>query len=146
MLHVALLDDHPAVLAGLRRLIDSQPDLVVVAAAPTAAELALQLDGTRPDVLVVDYDLARGDGLGGESAMPAIARDAYDAAVARIHDTDLPVLSMLLDGEPLEAIAEALPAEWAEVMWRAERIVGRLRPRIRPRANKSAVETAHATR
>jgi hypothetical protein len=66
----------------------------------------------------------------GETAMPAIPRDAYDAAVARIHDTDLPVLAMLLDGEPLEAIAEALHADRAEVVWRAERIVGRLRPRI----------------
>jgi DNA-binding NarL/FixJ family response regulator len=189
MLHVALLDDHPAVLAGLRRLIDSQPDLAVVAAAPTAAELALQLDGTRPDVLVVDYDLARGDGLAhcrriknrrsppavlvysayasaalilaaraaqadgvvdkaqpvlalltairrvadGKTVMPAIPRDAYDAAVARIHVADLPILSMLLDGEPLEAIAETLHTDPAEVVWRAERIVGRLRPRVRGR-------------
>jgi two-component system response regulator DevR len=63
MLRVAILDDHPAVLAGLRRLIDGQRDLVVMAGAPTAVELATQLDGARADVLVVDYDLARGDGL-----------------------------------------------------------------------------------
>ena len=63
MLYVAILDDHPAVLTGLSRLIDAQPDLAVVAAAPTAAELATQLDGARADVLVIDYDLARGDGL-----------------------------------------------------------------------------------
>jgi two-component system response regulator DevR len=63
LLHVAILDDHPAVLAGLRRLIESEHDLAVVAAAPTPAELAKQLDGTRADVLVLDYDLARGDGL-----------------------------------------------------------------------------------
>jgi hypothetical protein len=44
MVHVAILDDHPAVLAGLRRLIDAHPDLAVVAAAPTAAELATLLD------------------------------------------------------------------------------------------------------
>jgi two-component system, NarL family, response regulator DevR len=63
MLRVALLDDHPAVLAGLRRLIEPQPDLTVIAAAPTAAELSHQLEGASADVLVVDYDLARGDGL-----------------------------------------------------------------------------------
>jgi two-component system response regulator DevR len=197
---VALLDDHPAVLAGLKRLIDAQPDLAVVAAAPTSPELALQLDGARPDVLVVDYDLTRGDGLAhcrriksrrrppavliysvyasaaltlaaraahadgvvdkaepvrallnairrvadGETIMPAIPRDDYDAAVARIHDADLPVLAMLLDGEPLEAIAEALRADRAEVAWRAQRIVGRLRPRIRTAANERAVESAHS--
>ena len=63
MLRIALLDDHPAVLAGLRRLIDSEPDLTVAAAASGAAKLARELDGLRPDVLVVDFDLARDDGL-----------------------------------------------------------------------------------
>jgi DNA-binding NarL/FixJ family response regulator len=63
MLRVALLDDHPAVLAGLRRLIDSESDLTVAAAASGAAKLARELDGLRPDVLVVDFDLAREDGL-----------------------------------------------------------------------------------
>jgi DNA-binding NarL/FixJ family response regulator len=63
MLRVALLDDHPAVLAGLQRLIEPQPDMTVIAAAPTVAELSHQLDGAAADVLVLDYDLARGDGL-----------------------------------------------------------------------------------
>lgn len=63
MINVALLDDHPAVLAGLRRLIDSEYDLTVLAAAPTAADLAKALDGMRPDVVVLDFDLSRGDGL-----------------------------------------------------------------------------------
>ncbi len=50
-------------LAGLRRLIESEPDLTVAAVASTAHELADELDGLRPDVLVLDYDLARDDGL-----------------------------------------------------------------------------------
>jgi DNA-binding NarL/FixJ family response regulator len=63
MLRIALMDDHPAVLAGLRRLIDTEPDLTVAAAASGAAKLARELDGLRPDVLIVDFDLARDDGL-----------------------------------------------------------------------------------
>jgi CheY-like chemotaxis protein len=63
MLRVALLDDHPAVLAGLRRLIDSEPDLTVAGAASSATNLARELDGVRPDVVVLDHDLARDDGL-----------------------------------------------------------------------------------
>jgi DNA-binding NarL/FixJ family response regulator len=197
MLYVAILDDHPAVLAGLRRLIDAQPDLVVVAGAPTAAELATQLDGARADVLIVDYDLARGDGLAhcrriknrhdppavliysayastaltlaaraaqangvvdkaepvstlltairrvgdGETAMPPIPRDAHEAAVERIDDADHPVLAMLLDGEPLEAIADALRADRGEIAWRAQRIIGRLRPRFRTAANEQTADT-----
>ena len=63
MLRIALLDDHPAVLAGLHRLISSEPDLTIAAVASTAHELAHELDGLRADVLVLDYDLARTDGL-----------------------------------------------------------------------------------
>jgi DNA-binding NarL/FixJ family response regulator len=63
MIHVALLDDHPAIVAGLRRLIDPEPDLAVVAAAGDGAELARRLAGRRADVLVLDHALARDDGL-----------------------------------------------------------------------------------
>jgi two-component system response regulator DevR len=63
MLRVALLDDHPAVLAGLRRLIEHEPDLTVVAATADPAELPRLLDRAKPDVLVLDHHLADGDGL-----------------------------------------------------------------------------------
>jgi DNA-binding NarL/FixJ family response regulator len=63
MLRVALLDDHPAVLAGLQRLIDPEPDLTVVGATLDPKELDTLLDRTRPDVLVLDHDLAHADGL-----------------------------------------------------------------------------------
>jgi two-component system, NarL family, response regulator DevR len=60
---VAVLDDHPAVLAGLRRLIARSPDLEAVAVVETDRELMAALDRSGADVVVVDYDLARGDGL-----------------------------------------------------------------------------------
>jgi DNA-binding NarL/FixJ family response regulator len=63
MLALALLDDHPAVLIGLRRLLEPQPDMTVIAAAATVDELSRQLNRSAPDVLVLDYDLTRGDGL-----------------------------------------------------------------------------------
>jgi DNA-binding NarL/FixJ family response regulator len=200
MLRVAVLDDHPAVLAGLRRLIDSEPDLTVAAAASTATELARKLDGLRPDVLVVDYDLARDDGLShcrriksrpqppaviiysayagpaltlaaraaqadgvvdkaepvptllaavrsvanGEVVMPPVPRDAFEAAVARLDDDDLPVFAMLLDREPLASIAQALRADEAEISWRTQRIVGRLRPRLGADADRRAIAAAQA--
>jgi len=45
---LALLDDHPAVLAGLRRLIEHEPDLLIVGAAPNASELAQQMVASAP--------------------------------------------------------------------------------------------------
>jgi DNA-binding NarL/FixJ family response regulator len=192
MLRLALLDDHPAVLAGLRRLIEPQADMIVIAAAPTVGELSQQLDGDRADVLVLDYDLARGDGLmhclrvkrgarppaviiysaysghglvlaaraagadgmvdkaepvqhllaairgavAGESAMPAVPRDAHEAAVATLDEEDLPVLAMLLDGASLDAMAQALGKSRAVVSWQSQRIVGRLRPVLKTRTDE----------
>jgi DNA-binding NarL/FixJ family response regulator len=63
MHRVALLDDHPAILAGLRRLIGAERDLEVVAAGTSAQDVARQLRGTPADVLIADYDLGRSDGL-----------------------------------------------------------------------------------
>ena len=200
MLRVALLDDHPAVLAGLRRLIDSEPDLAVAAVASSAHALARELDGLRPDVLVLDYDLARDDGLShcrriksrpqppaviiysayagpaltlaaraaqadgvvdkaepvrtlltalrrvalGDVVLSPVPRDAYEAAVAKLEDDDLPVFAMLLDREPLDSIARSLRTDKAEVSRRAQRIVGRLRPRLGARAEDQTIEAGQS--
>jgi hypothetical protein len=53
----------------------------------------------------------------------------FEAAVARLDDEDLPVFAMLLDREPLDSIADAMRTDRAEIAWRAQRIIGRLRPR-----------------
>jgi DNA-binding NarL/FixJ family response regulator len=63
MIRVAIVDDHPAVLAGTRRLVAAEPDLLVAGAAPNPNALARQLDGVHPDVLILDHDLSRGAGL-----------------------------------------------------------------------------------
>jgi len=186
MTRVALLDDHPAVLAGLRRLIEAEPDLLLAGAAPTAARLARELGDVRPDVLVLDVDLVRGDGLShcrrirsrpsppavviysayvspalalaaraaqadalvdkpapvaelvaairrvaaGDTMLPEVPREAYRAAVSRLEDDDLPIFALLLDREPIPAIAEVLQLEPSEVAWRAQRIIGRLSPTL----------------
>ena len=198
MIHLALLDDHPAVLAGLRRLLEHEPDLLIVGSATSAPELANQLGEQRADVVVLDHDLARSDGLShcrrikdrpnppaviiysafarqalalaarvahadavvdktepvgtlltairsvaaGETMLPAIPRNAYETAVGRLRDGDLPVLAMLLGGESLPAIAEALRTSPAEVAWRAQRIISRLRPGTTSAGDPNAVEAA----
>jgi DNA-binding NarL/FixJ family response regulator len=64
----------------------------------------------------------------GETMLPLVPRAAYDAATAQLDGEDLPVFAMLLDGETVPAIADALRAEPDEIAWRAQRIIGRLRP------------------
>ncbi len=58
-----VVDDHPAVRAGLRELLANEPDFHVVAAVETA-ELAVEIAGREPiDVAVVDYQLGGRNGL-----------------------------------------------------------------------------------
>jgi hypothetical protein len=64
----------------------------------------------------------------GEAMLPSVPGGTYDAAAARLESEDLPIFAMLLGGETPPAIAEALRAETDEIAWRAQRIIGRLRP------------------
>lgn len=82
----------------------------------------------------------------GELALPAVPRDAYEAALAALEDEDLPVLAMLLDGASLDAMAEALRKSRPELSWRSQRIVGRLSPVPNTRCDVPAAGPGRATR
>ena len=60
---VLVVDDHPALRAGLEQLLDQEPGYRLLGAVASEAELAIALGRHRPDVVVMDYALARGDGL-----------------------------------------------------------------------------------
>ncbi len=62
-LRVFLLDDHEIVRQGLKSLLESEPDLVVVGEASTAAEALARVPALRPDVAVLDVRLPDGDGI-----------------------------------------------------------------------------------
>ena len=60
---VLVVDDHPALRAGLEQLLDQEPGYRLLGAVSSEAELAIALQRHRPDVVVMDYALTRGDGL-----------------------------------------------------------------------------------
>lgn len=64
MIRVAVVDDHPALRAGLQTVLDSEPHIVFVGGSDGAEEHVWpMLNLVRPDVLLLDYHLPRGDGL-----------------------------------------------------------------------------------
>ena len=63
MIRVAIVDDHHALRLGLHTAIRSEPGLIPVGAASSAAEIAPMLYRTQPDILLLDYHLPDGDGL-----------------------------------------------------------------------------------
>lgn len=63
VISVFLLDDHELVRAGLRTLIESTDDIVVVGEAATAADALARLPAMRPDVAILDVRLPDGNGV-----------------------------------------------------------------------------------
>lgn len=63
MIRVAIADDHRLLLEGLEEALGSLPDLDVVGTASDGNELAQLVAETAPDVLLVDIDMPRLDGL-----------------------------------------------------------------------------------
>jgi DNA-binding NarL/FixJ family response regulator len=63
MIRVLVVDDHPAVRAGLASLLRIEPGLIPVGAVGTAEQALRQLARGTTDVLLVDYDLPDSDGL-----------------------------------------------------------------------------------
>lgn len=62
-IRVFLLDDHEVVRRGVRDLLESDGDIVVVGEAATAGEALARVPALRPDVAVLDVRLPDGDGI-----------------------------------------------------------------------------------
>ena len=77
---VFVLDDHELVRRGIRDLLSSEDDLIVVGEAATGAEALDRIEATRPDVAVLDVRLGDNSALDGvavcreiRSAHPEVA-------------------------------------------------------------------------
>lgn len=63
MIRVAIIDDHPALVAGLTAVLRTEPGFGVVGTATSEEEAWPMLYRSAPDVVLLDYHLPRGDGL-----------------------------------------------------------------------------------
>jgi DNA-binding NarL/FixJ family response regulator len=63
VIHVLLADDQPLVRAGLRTILDEEPDIDVVAEASDGAQAIALSAGSRPDVVLMDIRMPNVDGL-----------------------------------------------------------------------------------
>jgi len=60
---VLLVDDHPLVRAGIRRVLETRAGLTVVGEAPNGLEALRLIEASRPDVVVLDLAMPELDGL-----------------------------------------------------------------------------------
>ncbi|MFF0818546.1 response regulator [Rhodococcus sp. NPDC003318] len=94
MISVLLVDDHLVVRAGLRALLDSQPDIEVVGEAETGEAAVALASEHRPDLVMMD--LALGAGIDGVEAIRRIrAARQQPVLVFTTYDTDADVVRAL---------------------------------------------------
>ena len=62
VIRIVLADDHHLVLEGIRSLVEAEPDMAVVGTARDGAEALEVVRGSRPDLLVLDLEMAGMDG------------------------------------------------------------------------------------
>ena len=63
MIRVVLVDDHAMVREGLRLLLRNASDITVLGEADSGDEALALAQRVKPDLVVLDLDMPRGDGL-----------------------------------------------------------------------------------
>ncbi|MDF3303955.1 MULTISPECIES: response regulator [Rhodococcus] len=108
---VLLVDDHAVVRAGLRALLDSQPDIEVIAEAGTGEEAVDAVTTHRPRL--VTMDLALGSGIDGVEAIRRIRQVDRDLPVLvfTTYDTDADVVRAIDAGAIGYLLKDSTPQE-----------------------------------
>ncbi|WP_194409454.1 response regulator [Microbacterium cremeum] len=86
MIRVALVDDQALFRAGIRMLVDSQPDLEVVAEASDGRQALDVVRAARPDVVLMDIRMPVMDGL---AATAELLTDAEPPRIVMLTTFDL---------------------------------------------------------
>jgi two-component system NarL family response regulator len=96
-IRVMLVDDHPAFLKGMAALIESEPDMSVVAEISDGRKSLEAYHATRPDVVLMDLRLP---GMGGVEAILAIRKESPDARIIVLttFDTDEDIYRAIQSG------------------------------------------------
>jgi DNA-binding NarL/FixJ family response regulator len=63
MIRLLIIDDHPAMRAGLTAVLRAEPGIIPLATASSELDLEATLNRTKPDVVLLDYHPPGADGL-----------------------------------------------------------------------------------
>jgi two-component system, NarL family, response regulator NreC len=119
-IRVLLADDHEIVRAGLRLLVDAQPDMRVVAEAATGEAAVSAIEGTPVDVAVLDLTMP---GQGGLSALRALRAAGHTVRVVVLtrHEDPAYVRELLVAGCAGYVLKQSASTELLEAIRAAAR-------------------------
>ncbi len=87
---ILIVDDHPILRQGLRRVMEQQPDLVVCGEVETVRDARAAIRDLNPDAVIADISLRQGDGI-------ELLREV------RAHHPQLPILMLSIHDETIYA-------------------------------------------
>ena len=85
---VLLADDHPLIIAGIRRTIDDLEDIEVVGEAHSGGELLQLVDRRGPDTVLMDLNMPAASGLSGIELIGHLRRDCPDVKIVVLSACD----------------------------------------------------------
>jgi two-component system response regulator NreC len=135
---VVLADDHAVVRVGLRLVLESEPDVRVLAEAGTVHDAVRMAKAHRPDVLILDLNMPAGTP--GVAAPQASSLDALPQLRAELPSTAIVILTMqddpqfarraMSDGASAYVLKESADTELVEAVRRAAAGESYLNPRM----------------
>ncbi len=137
MIKVVIVDDHPIVRAGMRKVLETTDDIVVVAEGTSGAEALRLVSQYIPDVLVLDVSLPELSGV-----------DVTRQLRARGTTTAILILTVHSDGETIFGLLESgatgyvLKDEALETLERAVRAAARGESWLSPAVARKVVNRA----
>jgi DNA-binding NarL/FixJ family response regulator len=117
VIRVVVADDHGVVRDGLSRLIDACEDLSVVGVAADGEEAVARVAELEPDVVVMDLDMPRVDGIAATKRIVAAQPDAAVLVLTSFSDSaritgalDAGAVGYLLKDASSDEVAEGIRA------------------------------------
>lgn len=140
---ILITDDHPVVREGLAGMLAGQPDFEVIGLAADG-EVAVNLyTSLQPDVVLMDLQLPRLDGVGAIQAIRKANSDAnilvlttYDSDVDIVRAIEAGATGYLLKDTPREELFRAIRAVAAGDSVLAPRVANRVMSRMRAPAEE----------
>ena len=106
---VLLVENRPAVRVGLQLMLAAEPDLCVIGEA-SDGEVALDLAASlRPDIVLMDVDMPRKDGIATTSALRMVCPQA-SVIILSFHD-DARTRLLAEDAGAAAFVAKSMPAD-----------------------------------